>query len=82
MYISVLKRLNYFKFGRAIITVRVRDFEYFNYMYSYFVTAFSCLKQLEKAEKQALLLEQSAKELTERQEREKQLRKLIEEKEV
>ena len=52
------------------------------YMYSYFVTAFSCLKQLEKAEKQALLLEQSAKELSERQEREKQLQKLIEEKEV
>ena len=51
-------------------------------MYSYFVTAFSCLKQLEKAEKQALLLEQSAKELSERQEREKQLQKLIEEKEV
>ena len=51
-------------------------------MYSYFVTAFSRLKQLEKAEKQALLLEQSAKELSERQEREKQLQKLIEEKEV
>lgn len=51
-------------------------------MYSYFVTAFSCLKQLEKAQKQALLLEQSAKELSERQEREKQLQKLIEEKEV
>ena len=46
------------------------------------MTAFSYLKQLEKAEKQALLLEQSAKELTERQEREKQLQKLIEEKEV
>lgn len=36
---------------------------------------------LEKAQKQALLLEQSAKELSERQEREKQLQKLIEEKE-
>ena len=46
------------------------------------MTAFSCLKQLEKAQKQALLLEQSAKELSERQEREKQLQKLIEEKEV
>lgn len=37
---------------------------------------------MEKAKEQEVLLEQSAKELSERQEREKQLQKLIEEKEV
>ena len=38
--------------------------------------------QLEKAQEQQRLLEESAKELDERKEREKELQKLIEEKEV
>jgi len=43
---------------------------------------FSFCYQLEKAKEQELLLEQSAKELSERQDRERELEKLIAEKEV
>ena len=43
---------------------------------------FSFCHQLEKAKEQELLLEQSAKELSVRQDRERELEKLIAEKEV
>lgn len=43
---------------------------------------FSFCYQLEKAKEQERLLEQSAKELSERQEKERELEKLIAEKEV
>ena len=47
-----------------------------------FSVIFSFCYQLEKAKEQELLLEQSAKELSVRQDRERELEKLIAEKEV